>query len=173
MTTSHEPIRSIAEVASAKFEGRNMSVRLGGAVHAVTYRWWYGEKLPVPACHVGTFRDTKDARSTWSPVDCGRAGCRELRGRTGRQAQTALALERARIRLKFTDGTSREVSALAALDNAAYCEVLYHIADARLRRLLAEYEDAHSLAVYAEQIAAQRMRALDEAQERGLLFDVA
>lgn len=169
-TTSQQPIRSIAAVARDKFDGNNMRFGTGGAVHAVELRTWRGELLPAPACHVGSFGDTGDARPWWGGVTCGRAGCREHRGRTGSQVAYVAQLAKLRIRLTTTTGVLRVTAAECLADpgrRAALAQIDHPVIQEALRRLAAEVEP---LDQYAARIARQRRAAV--AGQLGL-FDVA
>lgn len=177
---SQEPIRSIAATTRDRFDGYNLRIVRRGAVHAVASTVWHGEHLPAPACRVGNYGDLAlRATAEWETVNCGRPGCRELIGSTGRQAWSAAKLAAFDVRFSMCHDSTGRVRHMtlnaweAVQQGSAYVDALYRIENENLRQALAEYEAAHSVVAYAEQITAERAANIAAAQEAGMLFDVA
>ncbi|WP_327358408.1 hypothetical protein [Streptomyces sp. NBC_01304] len=171
---SHGPIRAIAETSAKDYTGKNMRIRPGGAIHAWSAATWRGVRVPAPICHVGSFADVRERGTPeWQTVTCGRPGCRDMQGFTGRQVAAAIALQNMSLHrtLTYADGTSETFHTTAyqlRMDpNERVRDGLYQVTATHVRDAVAEFDAAFGVAAYAEQIATER------AQARGLLFDVA
>ncbi|EHY88701.1 hypothetical protein ACWGRK_19185 [Saccharomonospora azurea] len=68
-------IRKIAADQRRRFAGKAMRIGDNDTVHAVRLRTWvHGERIPAPACHIGT--DTTDVSGERTPVSDQPVNCK-------------------------------------------------------------------------------------------------
>ncbi|MDQ8704884.1 hypothetical protein RCO28_20655 [Streptomyces sp. LHD-70] len=182
-TTTGSVIGAIAHAAWTKFDGYNLRFRtVGGEVHAVTTGWWKDQMVPRTACPTRSYVLTEDARRTWGPVTCERPGCRELTGATGTEVAYQHEYTSLHIRLFHQDGTEERVPLDDCMNvpvrRAAVRKIHRRTGHPVLGEALRRWDssaqqETASLDQYAQWVTEQRQRRIEEAQERGLLFDVA